>query len=299
MGKPNGWIIYNGNSTHEKFYNLVKWIDTVAQEKGLETELIKNNELVVSMENGQSIIKGKHEGKALPDFVIFWDKDIYLANHLEKMGLKLYNSASAIEVCDDKALTHQALAENSVPMPKTVIGPKVFYKVSSFENYEYIADEIGFPMIIKEVFGSFGQQVYLIQDYDEMIEKVKEIGNKAHLFQEMIESSYGKDVRLHVVGGKVVASMLRTSEVDFRANVSNGGKMHRYTPSEAEKQLAIDAAQAVGASFAGVDLLFGANGEPIVCEVNSNAHMKNIYDCTGIDVTEYIIDFILEELKNR
>lgn len=299
MEMPRGWIIYNGNSTHEKFYNLVKWIDTVAHKKGLQTELIKNNELIMVMENGKTTIKGKHQGKTLPDFVIFWDKDIYLASHLEKMGLKLYNSASSIEICDDKALTHQALAENNIPMPKTIIGPKVFFKVSSFENYEYIADEIGFPMVIKEAFGSFGQQVYLVRDYDKMIEKVKEIGSKPYIFQEMVASSYGKDVRLHVVGGEVVASMLRTSEIDFRANVSNGGKMHRYTPAEVEKQLAIEAAHAVGASFAGVDLLFGPNDEPVVCEVNSNAHMKNIYDCTGIDVTESIIEFILQDLQNR
>ena len=86
--------------------------------------------------------------------------------------------------------------------------------------------------------------------------------------------------------------MYRYSENgDFRANLSNGGKMKPYQPSKEEKALAVRACETLGADFAGVDLLFGDKG-PLVCEVNSNAHFKNIYDCTGVDTAERILCYL-------
>lgn len=72
--------------------------------------------------------------------------------------------------------------------------------------------------------------------------------------------------------------------------------MESYEPSSEEIDLAIRAARAVGASFAGVDLLFGSDG-PLVCEVNSNAHFKNLLSCTGINVAEEILTFIQKDLR--
>lgn len=297
MDQAIGWIIYNGNMKEEKFHDLAVWLDEVANKRGLSTQLIRNNDLIVTIENGNNTIKGKYEGQK-PDFVIFVDKDIYLARQLESMGIRLYNSASSIEICDDKSLTYQALANKNIPIPKTIVAPKVFYKVFSFENYKFIADELGFPMVIKEAFGSFGQQVYLVENYGEMLDKIKELGNKPYLFQQFIKSSYGRDIRLHVVDGRVVTSMLRMSDVDFRANVSNGGKMHLYFPTDDEIELAIKAQKAVGVDFAGIDILFGEDERPIICEVNSNAHIKNIYNCTGVNVAEHIVDYIIDDLNS-
>src|SRR5699024_10382671 len=111
-----------------------------------------------------------------------------------------------------------------------------------------------------------------------------------------ISSSYGKDMRLQVVGDQVVASMLRRSSNDFRANVTAGGSMEPYNPTNIEQELAIAATKAIGADFAGVDLLFGPNGYPIISEVNSNAHIRNLFDCTNINVADFIIDYIIQEL---
>ena len=85
--------------------------------------------------------------------------------------------------------------------------------------------------------------------------------------------------------------MYRYSETDFRANVTAGGKIRNYEPSEKECQLAVRAAEAVGADFAGVDLLFGKD-RPLVCEVNSNAHFKNLMDCSGVNTAEHIIKYV-------
>ncbi|WP_102345385.1 ATP-grasp domain-containing protein [Bacillus sp. Marseille-P3661] len=292
------WIIYNGNLTSGKFLDFGTWVDRVAQSRGIHTEIIKNNELIITIEDNKPTIKGPYADHR-PDFVIFGDKDIHLARHLEQMNIKVYNSSDSIEICDNKALTYQKLMDHGISMPKTIIAPKIFdgLNVVDFSPYNYIAEEIGFPLVIKEVFGSFGQQVYLIHDYEELLQKVKELGSIPFVFQELIKSSYGKDIRLNVVGDRVVTAMLRTSDNDFRANVSNGGVMQPYNPTQTEIDLAIKCSQIIGTDFAGIDLLFGEDDQPIVCEVNSNAHIRNIYDCTGVDVAEFMIDYILNDLK--
>ncbi len=152
---------------------------------------------------------------------------------------------------------------------------------------------LGYPLVVKEAYGSFGQQVYLIQTENELIELVKTLKHKPFILQEFIEKSRGRDIRINVVGDKVIAAMKRTSEHDFRANMTNGGQGSPYTPTEAEAELAIAAARILGVDFAGVDLLFGEDG-PLLCEVNSNSHLLNIYDCTGINIADAMFDYMIK-----
>ena len=115
--------------------------------------------------------------------------------------------------------------------------------------------------------------------------------NEPLIFQEFIAESKGKDIRINMVGNQAVASMLRYNNNDFRANITNGGSMKNYTPTEEEIAVAQKVCKALNLDFGGVDILFGKNG-PIVCEVNSNAHFKNIFDCTGVNVADYIGEYI-------
>jgi RimK family alpha-L-glutamate ligase len=189
---------------------------------------------------------------------------------------------------------------SGITMPRTIVSPMTFVNIgyTSFTFLEEVAKRIQFPMIVKECFGSFGQQVYLVHHLVELKEKVMQIGAKPLLFQEFITSSYGKDVRLQVVGNQVIASMYRYSENgDFRANLSIGGKMKPFIPSREQCELALRCCKIIGLDFAGVDFLFGENDEPIVCEINSNAHFKNIYDCTGVNAADAIISHIKEKLS--
>ena len=207
------------------------------------------------------------------------------------MGLRLFNSATAIENCDNKALTYIEL-KGIVKMPKTIIAPMTYRNIG-YNNTDFVKNSIntlGLPVVIKECFGSFGQQVYLAESYEKAIDIVKNT-NEPLIFQEFIAESKGKDIRINMVGNNAVASMLRYNDNDFRANITNGGSMKNYTPTEKEIEIAQKVCKVLNLDFGGVDILFGKNG-PIVCEVNSNAHFKNIYDCTGVNVADYIGDYI-------
>lgn len=297
-----GWLIYNGGLRSPKYMELNTLYAKAAQKTGIHLELVANNEIYPFIENGKQIIKVPGVSSMNPDFILFLDKDIRLAKQLEQMGYKLFNSREVIENCDDKVLTFEMLAGHNIPMPKTLFSPLLFNGTGNGEAdlgfTQIIEQEFSYPLVIKEAFGSFGAQVYLVHNREELMAKQKELRYIPHLYQEFIASSKGRDVRIYVVGQQVVASMYRFSDTDFRANISSGASMEPYVPSSGFCELAIKATQVLGADFTGVDLLFGPDGKPVLCEVNSNAHIKNIYDCTGIDVSEFIFKHILEKLAH-
>ena len=299
MERKYGWLIYNGSLVSPKFTEIHNWYKETAAKKGIILDLIKNTELFSVVEQSRGTIKYE-KSYPQPDFILFLDKDIRLAKQLEQLGHRLFNKASVIEACDDKIMTFQALANHSIRVPKTIYSPLVFRRTRDEDCsfIDFLERELSYPIVIKEAFGSFGEQVYLVHNRKELVEKREDLLLIPHLYQEFIKSSKGKDVRIHVVGDQVVATMLRTSETDFRANVTNGGRMHEFKPSKEFEELAVKASRVIGADFSGVDLLFGEDGEPILCEINSNAHIKNIFDCTGIDVTEHIFDYIVRKVHH-
>lgn len=290
-----GWIIYNGHLPGNKFLDYAEWLQRAAAKRGIETTIYRNNDFLTYLSDNQLKVIG---GQQLPDFVVFADKDIYLAKQLELLGIRVFNPANAIDVSDDKIATYQVLAQHHLPIPRTIVAPKIFpgSRQIDVDRVEPIIDQLGFPMIIKEAFGSFGEQVYLVHTQTEMMDKMRDIQGRPFVFQEFVATSYGKDMRLHVVGDEVVAAMTRYATDDFRANITAGGTMQAYQPTKQESEIAIAATKAIGADFAGVDLLFGPDDSPIICELNSNAHIRNMYDCTHINVADYMIDYILNTL---
>lgn len=291
----NGWLVVNGYLKSEKFEEIYSWIIEAAEKEGINLRKITNDQLDSIIPANASDINWKTR----PDFVLFWDKDVKLARLLEREGFRVFNSADGIEACDDKALTFIYLKNKNIKMPKTFIAPMTFDK--EYKDYTFVLQvegSIGYPMIIKENKGSFGEQVYLVNNYYEAVERIKKIGHNEFIMQEYIESSKGRDVRLHVVGDEVVTAMERVNDEDFRANITNGGKMKQYEPTTEQKDMAISVCKELELDFAGVDIMFGKQGEPILCEVNSNAHFKNIYDCTGVNVAEYIMKYIRKKCDN-
>ena len=230
------------------------------------------------------------------DFVLFLDKDVILARTLELAGLPVFNSASAIALCDDKARTYLALAGKDIPMPKTLVLPMTFFETDWTDNpfLPYAEEELGYPMVVKEAFGSFGRQVYLVHNRKELERTVLALDFKPFLLQEFIAESAGRDVRINVVGGKVFCAILRENAGDFRSNITGGGKGVAYEPTPAEAEIALAACRALGLDYGGVDVLFGKDG-PLVCEVNSNPHFKSTYDCTGLDMSVAIMRYVKGE----
>jgi len=284
-----GWLIVNGFLESKKFDEIYSFLKNASRCVGITLEIKTNVELMNSLDD-QYMIK--------PDLVLFWDKDVYLAKRLEGLGIRLFNSAASVEICDNKILTALTLQGN-VKTPKTVIAPKTFEGVG-YTKKDFLKKAIeilSLPMVIKEAYGSFGQQVYLAKTLSEAEAIVDKLGHKEFLLQEFVKTSEGRDVRVNVVGGKVVSSMLRYNENDFRSNITNGGSMKKYDISPAWANAAVKACETIGLDFAGVDVMFGENDEPMICEVNSNPHFTGTLRYLGVNLAETIFDYIKSVLS--
>ena len=281
-----GWLIVNSFMNTDKFLSLYEMLSTAFKKHNVTLDIKKASD--ISLEVG-AIIDNK------PDFAIFWDKDVYLAERLEKSGVRLFNSKRAVLLCDNKILMYQALKESGVKIPRTFIAPKTFEGLN-YSNRSFlkeVIDEIGFPIVVKEAYGSFGEQVYLADDEESLNKIIDSIGYKDFLLQEYIASSKGKDVRINVVGDKAIVSMLRENNNDFRSNISSGGRGSIYEPNKEFIDLALKATKALGLDFGGVDVMFDKDG-PILCEVNSNPQFASTLKATGINLADYIADYIIK-----
>ena len=286
-----GWLLVSGSLKSEQFEALYRTLTEAAQKRNIRLYLKYNTGFSVDVRNGS--VAGMEE---IPDFVIFWDKDIALAEAFENLQIPVFNSAGAIAVCDDKFETLKALAGTDILMPQSFCVPFVYegMDLRDFSFLDAVETQLTYPFVIKCTRGSFGEQVHLVEDRQAAILVMHRYAGKPMLMQEYIpsENPGGKDLRMYMVGKRCVAAMTRENPRDFRANIYLGGHGSIYQPNQLQIQLAHKIMHLLGLSFAGIDFLFGKNGELILCEVNSNAHFKELYDVTGVNAASAIIEYV-------
>lgn len=310
-----GWLIVNEYLDTEKFLEIRKLFLSGAEKKNVKLTVYTNADFAVDLSG--AVVKSRAFDEGEPEFIIFYDKDITLAAALEKMGYRLYNSADAIDVCDSKVKTAEKIAEYNlnckddeakILMPKTYKVPFTYENIGikdsySFDFLDYVEKDLceagkgelsgAYPMVIKESNSSFGMGVHLATSREEAVKLICEYGNKECIIQEYLSYSSGRDYRLQMVSDKCVCAMMRSNENDFRANITNGGKMSEYKPTDEDLTLARNVMKCLKLDFAGIDIMHDKSGRAVFLEANSNAHFKNIYDLTGINAAEKMIEYIV------
>ena len=310
-----GWLIVNEYLDTEKFLEIRKLFLSGAEKKNVKLTVYTNADFAVDLSD--AVVNSRAFDESEPQFIIFYDKDITLARALEKMGYRLYNSADAISVCDSKVKTAERIAEYNlncrgdeakILMPKTYKVPFTYENIGikdsySFDFLDYVEKDLceagegtlsdAYPMVIKESNSSFGMGVHLAGSREEAVKLICEYGNKECIIQEYLSYSSGRDYRLQMVSDKCVCAMMRSNENDFRANITNGGKMSEYKPTDEDLSLARNVMKCLKLDFAGIDIMHDKSGRTVFLEANSNAHFKNIYDLTGINAAEKMIEYIV------
>lgn len=288
-----GWIIYNGSLKIKKIEQLVNHLLDKANKKNMRLYKVRNDEIIQYYNDYCEPKITTIVDVPNPDYVIFWDKDIMLARHLESMNIKLFNSREAIENCDNKALMMNKLIDSKIKIPKTIASPFSFTKHNLSEKYlKSVLQNLGETVIVKEVNGSFGMQVYKTTGIEELKNKINDIGNKSFIIQQYIPSTVGKDIRVNIIGDKIIGAIKRENKADFRANITLGGTGTLIKLTYEQKNLALKAHKALKLDFSGVDLLFGENGEPLLCEVNSNVNFLSFENISGIDFANELLNYI-------
>lgn len=193
-------------------------------------------------------------------------------------NIRYINAPEKTLLINDKWYTYLKCIECGIATPKT----------------QQTADGLQYPFVVKARDGSLGKQVYLVSDVGEQAVAEKLMEKHKLIYQEYISSSYGKDVRVICVGGKAVAWFLRKNESDFRSNIATGGHGENIELSAEWKAFAEKVASDFDLDLCGLDILFGENGEPILCEVNSRPILVGIEGTTGTNVIGIYADFIAD-----
>ena len=286
-----GVILTNPYDTYSVQQHKVRRMAQELTALGVEVRVMPNDRFV------SVVVDGNVESFLDADFVLFFDKDKYTGEMLEKCGLRLFNSAGATAICDDKMLTHITLANHGIPMPATLPGA-LCYNPNGTISDEYLQiaiDKLELPMIVKQCYGSYGEQVYLVSTKQELKSKLDEIKTKAYLLQHFEQQSSGRDMRVIVIGGKAVCAMLRENDKDFRSNVAHGGVARAVEIPKTVAKICEKAAKIIGLDYCGMDVLLG--DEPKLCEVNSNAMFEAMENVTGVNVARLYAEHIVKTVK--
>lgn len=298
-----GYILANKKESEldEDDYGIQRLIEA-GQKRNMDISILTPNrfEMIVTKEDRKSILIDDKITQ-LPDFIIprtGSDTGYYalsVIRQLEHLGVYVCNKANSIEIVKDKLHMHQLLAHSSLPTPKTMLAKYPF-------NPKIAEREIGFPAIIKNVTGTLGSGIYLCESeekFSDIIELIYTNNEKANIIiQEFIKDSKGKDLRVFVLGGKVVGCMQRTAKGSFKANVSKGGTVSSFDTTPEIEWLSIEAAKLVGLDVAGIDLLFDGSSFKI-CEANSAPDFKGIEQVIGKTIAEDILDYIEFKVKGK
>jgi RimK family alpha-L-glutamate ligase len=219
---------------------------------------------------------------------------------IEEHGVPVVNSPRAIERSVDKFYTDARLQEAGLPIPETVVcegTEDAMAAIRAMLGRRSVGE--GGDVIIKPIFGSMGHGIVRVSDPDVAFRVLQSLEQVRAVFyvQRAIESG-GRDVRAFVVGGRVLGAIERRAEGgDWRTNVSRGGSARPFELPPAWEALAIGAAAAVGADYAGVDLLPSQDGTVFVLEVNGIPGWQGLQRATGIDVAGAIVEHVLGRIR--
>ncbi|PIR54849.1 hypothetical protein COU74_03860 [Candidatus Peregrinibacteria bacterium CG10_big_fil_rev_8_21_14_0_10_36_19] len=237
-----------------------------------------------------------YDGKAFPkcDVVItrpsvLKSVDLYCAliDQMQMAGILLFNNYDAILNAKNKVKTMQILDHYGIPIPKTVF-------VSRPEDLVSGAKLVGgFPLIVKQPVGSYGNGITIVESM-RALKSVLLWDKPMYLLQQYVKYAKGQDMRVFVVNGKVVGSMMRSAQKgEFRSNIELGGIGRPVEITDEEASIALRSVQALDLNYGGVDIMRSKNG-PLVLEVNSNPGFKELQKVTGVNVAKTIVEYAVE-----
>jgi ribosomal protein S6--L-glutamate ligase len=218
-----------------------------------------------------------------------------IVRQFEMRGVFTTASSIAITRSRDKLRSYQLMAKAGIGVPKTVFARET-------ADFDDVIEKVGgVPVIIKVARGTHGNGVVLAETRKaaQAVMQAFYVEGVSFLVQEFIEESAGTDIRVVVVGGRVIASVKRQSlDDDFRSNVHQGGVGKPIKLEPAEEKAAIKAAKSMGLPICGVDMLRSSPG-PLVLEVNSSASFSAPELVAKKDVASKVIEYVEQNAKGR
>lgn len=250
----SGILIYSKKEAERNNFAIKKF------KENLDIELIFEEDIEKHFKDE---IKDKTDYNFKPDFVINRTNNGSIAQKFEEKGVRVFNPSSLSFLANDKQACYEFMSKNGIEIMPI--------------NYKK------YPLVVKPKNGKGGLGVRLIES--------GEIPQDDNLVYQKVASDRGKDLRVWLIGNKIIASILRQSKDDFRSNFCLGGSATVYNLSTEEKELVLKIASLIKYDYIGIDFVFN-NGKIVFNEIEDTVGARMVYSVTNIDILKEYCDYI-------
>jgi len=284
-----GWVVYNKEDA-QRNQEYIQWMLDEAQALGMTLRHVPREEIYVGIRSGHPAIWLANGLASAPDFVIVRTIEPILNAQFEQLGIPTFNSAHVAHICNNKALTHQYLSQFSVPMLDTLFTNTKYLETPGEALYP-------FPFVLKTVAGRGGKEVALIKNDRQLGAFVHDYPSSDVVVQALGPVT-GKDIRVFVVGKRIVAAVLRHSPKDFRANISLGGRPELYPMTEMQEALVRRIISHFDFGLVGIDFLLDSNGGLVFNEIEDVVGSRSLSRVApNVNIVRTYLEFIHNRLE--
>lgn len=277
-----GWLVYRREDVQRNQFFINKWMESGAA-RNVSMKLVTLEELSFGVKSNQPFLL-RHGQNKRPAFIVMRVQQPLLSLHLESMDIPVFNNAHVARICNDKRLTHNAL-QGIVPMMDTA-----FVEADTFKR------SFDFPVVVKAAHSCGGRHVFLCQDEQSYRLALNACAPDAVVVQPLCDTP-GKDVRVYVLGNRIVQTMMRfSSDGDFRSNLGQGGNAQPYSLDAETRQYVERILGQFSFDLAGIDFIFH-QGKLVFNEIEDAVGTRMLYIHTNMDIVAMYLDHIVKRLS--
>lgn len=283
---PKICIVFDRLRTEEKL------LQKKAEELGYETSMI---DAKITSFDTDSKPENFDFGDVVLERCVSYYRGLHFTACLEFLDIPVINKFDVANTCGNKMITSMLLKKNNIPTPKTYFS---FSAETALENFE----NIGYPLVIKPIIGSWGRSVMPIKDKDtaEAVIENRQVTDgpqdRIYYLQEMIDRP-PRDIRVITVGDQAVSAMYRKSSGGFKTNIALGADPELCQITKEMEDLCEKTSKAVGGGILGIDLMEDKERGLVVHEVNNTVEFKGLVKVSEKNIPKEMIDYAVRNIK--
>ena len=279
-------IVFDRLRTEEKL------LQKKAEELGYQTSMI---DAKITSFDTDSKQENYDFGDVVLERCVSYYRGLHFTACLEFMDIPVINKFDVANTCGNKMITSMLLKKNNIPTPKTYFS---FSAETALENFE----NIGYPLVIKPIIGSWGRSVMPVKDKDtaEAVIENRQVTDgpqdRIYYLQEMIDRP-PRDIRVITVGDQAVSAMYRKSSGGFKTNIALGADPELCEITKEIEDLCEKTSKAVGGGILGIDLMEDKERGLVVHEVNNTVEFKGLVKVSEKNIPKEMIDYAVRNIK--
>lgn len=273
-----GWIIYSAEDVEKNKSYIQMYVDKFKKYK-VDIKLV----IVEEIDNLREFIEENEV-----DFAMNRSRNYLIAKLLEEKGIRVFNNSLVTKIGNNKGETYRFL-KDVVPFMPTKYKEEIQISGISDKGFSH-------PFVIKSCEGHGGEEVFLVKNSQEEWDAIKKMGGREYVVQECC-SDIGRDVRVYIIGNKIVKAVLRTSTESFKSNYSLGGNVEEYILNDEEKHMVKNITDKIFLDYAGIDFTFH-KGHAVFNEIEDAVGARMLYQVSDIDIVQEYVEYIIKVQKN-